>query len=144
VAHRELTSDVWVLVAPERDHLGTVRSPLALLRGQRLIVHRDQLPPVDISPLGIASVFPCDRSDTVLGLVRSGVGCAILPRLALPLGDHARGEGGGLTLVALGGLLPARPISIAWNPARRLPLEIVDDLLAQTATAGVSRLAAAA
>jgi len=117
----ELFRDPYVLVVPAGSALAERERPPSLreLVEQPLISYRtcrttqrveDRLRHVGREP---NIVFRSDDNGTVQGLVKAGVGIAIVPRLTVDETDPA------ITVVDLGERVPPRLIGIAWHRDRR-------------------------
>ena len=117
----ELFRDPYVLVVPAGSPLADrERAPsLGELVEHPLISYRtcrttqrveDRLRRVGREP---RIVFRSDDNGTVQGLVKAGVGIAIVPRLTVDDTDPA------ITVVDLGDRLPPRLIGVAWHRDRR-------------------------
>lgn len=109
LGRRIVAQDRWVLVVREDDDAGLD------LRGRPLVEDRSHPLPVTgpSPPLGAGRVVACDRLPHALGLVRAGVGAALLPRLGVPDGEP------GVRCVEVGDRLPRRPVFLLWLAARR-------------------------
>jgi DNA-binding transcriptional LysR family regulator len=109
LGRRVIAQDRWVLVVREDDDAGPD------LHGRTLIADRSHPLPATgpAPPLGAGRVVGCERLPHALGLVRAGVGAALLPRLGVPDGEP------GLRCVELGDRLPRRPVFLLWLAARR-------------------------
>ena len=117
----ELFRDPYVLVVPAGSALAERERPPSLreLVEQPLISYRtcrttqrveDRLRHVGREP---NIVFRSDDNGTVQGLVKAGVGIAIVPRLTVDETDPA------ITVIDLGERVPPRLIGIAWHRDRR-------------------------
>jgi DNA-binding transcriptional LysR family regulator len=108
-------SDQWALVMPADAAAPSTPPCLEMLRDRCLIEDRTlPLPPGFVMP-PVARTVHCDRTATVLNLVRANVGVALLPSLA------TRGHEAGLRVVPLGDRIPARVVSLVWLRGRRVP-----------------------
>jgi len=117
----ELFRDPYVLVVPAGSPLGTrdrapslrelVEHPLISYRTCRTTQRvEDRLRHVGREP---DIVFRSDDNGTIQGLVKAGVGIAIVPRLTVDATDPA------ITVVDLAERVPPRLIGIAWHRDRR-------------------------
>jgi len=117
----ELFRDPYVLVVPAGSALAERERPPSLreLVEQPLISYRtcrttqrveDRLRHLGREP---NIVFRSDDNGTVQGLVKAGVGIAIVPRLTVDETDPA------ITVIDLGERVPPRLIGIAWHRDRR-------------------------
>jgi DNA-binding transcriptional LysR family regulator len=117
----ELFRDPYVLVVPAGSPLGTRDRPPSLreLVEHPLISYRtcrttqrveDRLRHVGREP---DIVFRSDDNGTIQGLVKAGVGIAIVPRLTVDETDPS------ITVVDLAERVPPRLIGIAWHRDRR-------------------------
>jgi DNA-binding transcriptional LysR family regulator len=80
-------------------------------------------------------VFRSNDDTTIHGLVASGVGAALLPRLSVDAGHP------GVRAIPLGRRVPPRRIGIAWHRDRDLPPAAAEFL---SASADAARAAGAA
>jgi molybdate transport repressor ModE-like protein len=143
----ELFRDPYVLVVPAGSPLGTrdrapslrelVEHPLISYRTCRTTQRvEDRLRHVGREP---DIVFRSDDNGTIQGLVKAGVGIAIVPRLTVDETDPA------LTVVDLAERVPPRLIGIAWHrDRRRTPAAEAFVELVRRITAGASTAAEAA
>lgn len=119
-ASEELMLDPYVLVVPAHSPLAerTGRVTRRDLRSLPLVGYRSSRYPHDaethLRALGIAPriVVRSDETATVHGLVASGVATAVLPRLAVNLGDER------VRALDLGALLAPRMIGLTWHVDR--------------------------
>jgi DNA-binding transcriptional LysR family regulator len=143
----ELFRDPYVLVVPAGSPLGTRDRPPSLreLVEHPLISYRtcrttqrveDRLRHVGREP---DIVFRSDDNGTIQGLVKAGVGIAIVPRLTVDETDPS------ITVVDLAERVPPRLIGIAWHrDRRRTPAAEAFVELARRITAGAGAAAEAA
>jgi DNA-binding transcriptional LysR family regulator len=143
----ELFRDPYVLVVPagsplaDRDRAPSLRElvehPLISYRTCRTTQRvEDRLRHIGREP---NIVFRSDDNGTVQGLVKAGVGIAIVPRLAVDATDSA------VRVVELGERVPPRLLGIAWHRDRhrtRAAEAFVE--LARRITAGADQAAEAA
>jgi molybdate transport repressor ModE-like protein len=130
-------TDPWVLVAEAGSPLlrrGTLRT-LRELRDVDVIASRSTLEsPSCLNCLRAAGVNPSQalssESDAVVqAFAAAGLGVAVMPRLAVSLGDDRIGT------VELGELIPPRRIAVAWH-ADRTPHPSLETFVALVARAG--------
>jgi len=116
----ELMRDPYVLLAVPGSELATQARPPTLrdLQGVALIAGRTcramaQLETV-LSTRGVEPcvVFRSDDNGTIHGMVSAGVGCALMPRLAVDEADP------GVVVRELGGRGHIRLIAVAWHQDR--------------------------
>jgi DNA-binding transcriptional LysR family regulator len=121
IAHRKLLEDPFVLVA-RRDAFPQATVPLERLDGVPIVAHPnlDDQPALvmTLEALGVAPtvVFRASDNATVVSMVRAGLGCALMPRLAAQL----TAPDAGLRIHETVPRLPPREIFVAWLAGRTL------------------------
>jgi DNA-binding transcriptional LysR family regulator len=133
-----LMRDPWVLLVPAGSPLAVRRQPITLrevaelpLIGSRLCASRDQVN-AHFRARGLVPnyVFHSDENNMVHGLVASGAGIALTPKLAVNTGDDR------VVALELGPKVPPRVIGIAWHrdryrsPAADAFVELAKDVCA--------------
>ena len=119
---RIVLHDARVLIVAPDSHLARLESapPLAKLRDEPMIGFKDTCcrdvilatRHMEAAGLNQNVVFRTEDNGTLQGLVATGMGAAIVPRLVV---DESRGN---VTLLPLGDALPPRRIAIAWHSER--------------------------
>jgi DNA-binding transcriptional LysR family regulator len=116
----DLLRDDYLLLVQRGDPLATSFEDLSSLDGVPLIRYRScrswGIAEANLTAQGINPrvVFRSDDNAAVQGLVRTGLGAAVVPRLAATLPDPD------VEAIDLSSLLPPREICLAWSAAREL------------------------
>ena len=109
-----LRVDEWVVVARSQGELPPPGEAQTSLTDHCLIESTSHPLPSSADDLRASRVLRCDRAETALQLVRSGVGVAVLPALAVET------LAPDLACAPVGDLLPPRAIALVWAEARRV------------------------
>ena len=147
----ELMRDPWVLLVPSDSPLAAMRQPPSLreiaelpLIGSRLCLSRQQLNShFRARGLNPTYVFESDENTTIHGLVATGAGVAITPKLAVNPNDER------VVAIELGPKVQPRVIGLAWHrdryrsPAAEAFVELAKELCIELEPRATAALAAA-